>query len=111
MAKEVSKSIPTAPVFQQRPLGEILKGAKVITEEQLNRALQEQKSTHERLGKILIKNNYATEEEILNALGKQFGMGVISLKDYKIDENLLDTISPPFAHLYKVIPVRGRGRS
>ncbi|GAI23961.1 unnamed protein product, partial [marine sediment metagenome] len=58
---------------------------------------------------ILVKSNYATEQEILNALGKQFGMGVISLEDYQIDENLLDTISPPFAHLYKVMPIERKG--
>ena len=109
MAKEVSKRIPAAPVFQQRPLGEILKGAGVITAEQLSRALQEQKSTHERLGKILIKSNYTTEEKILDALGKQFGMEAISLAKYKIDESLLGTISPPFAHLYKIIPIEKKG--
>lgn len=109
MAERRPRRIPPAPAFQQRPLGQILKDVGVITGEELKRALQEQKSTHERLGKILIKNNYATEEEILNALGKQFDMGVISLKDHKIDETVLDTISPPFAHLYKVIPVEKKG--
>ncbi len=109
MAKEVPRKVPPPPAFQQRPLGEILKDAGIITEEELNRALQEQKSTHERLGKILIKNKYATEEEILNALGKQFGMEVISLTKDKIDEDVLDTISPPFAHLYKVMPVERKG--
>ncbi len=104
------KKVPSSSLSQQRPLGQILKDAKVITEDQLNRALQEQKSTHERLGKILIKNKYVTEEEILSALGKQFGMEVINLEDYKIDEDVLDTISPPFAHLYRVIPVEKKGK-
>lgn len=106
MAEKRPGRIPAPPASQQRPLGQILKDAGIITGEELNRALQEQKSTHERLGKILIKNNYTTEEKILNALGKQFGMEVISLAKYKIDEDILDTISPPFAHLYKVIPIK-----
>ena len=109
MAERRPRRIPPPPAFQQRPLGVILKNLGVITEEQLARALQEQRSTHERLGKILIKNKYATEEEVLNALGKQFGMEVISLKECKIDESILDTISPPFAHLYKAIPVEKKG--
>jgi type II secretion system protein E len=101
---EIASSV--GALHQQMPLGEILKNDGVITEDELRRALQEQRSTRERLGKILIKNNYASQEEILSSLGKQFGMKVISLHGYTLDEDVLDTIAPPFAHLYKVIPLQ-----
>ena len=49
-------------------LGEKLIALKVITQEQLNEVLTEQKKTGQRLGEILVDKGYATQEQIDNAL-------------------------------------------
>ena len=49
-------------------LGEKLIALKVITQEQLNKVLTEQKETGQRLGEILVDKGYATQEQIENAL-------------------------------------------
>ncbi len=49
-------------------LGEKLIAAGVITQEQLDDALAEQKSSGKRLGEILVDKGYATAEQIDNAL-------------------------------------------
>lgn len=53
---------------QQKSLGELLTHAGIITKEQLDEALAEQKATGEPLGKILIRRGYAKDEDIINVL-------------------------------------------
>ena len=50
------------------PMGQILLSSGTITEEELDRALDEQKSGAGRLGAILVNLGYATQEEIDEAL-------------------------------------------
>ena len=54
-------------------LGEILLQQKLLTEEQLRTALDEQKKSGRRLGRVVIENGYATEEQISQALARQLG--------------------------------------
>ena len=49
-------------------LGEKLIASKVITQEQLDEVLTEQKRTDQRLGEILLDKGYATQDQIDNAL-------------------------------------------
>ena len=51
-----------------RRLGEIIAKAKVVTPEQFNAALREQRETGEFVGQILVARGYATETQIAKAL-------------------------------------------
>jgi purine-binding chemotaxis protein CheW len=53
---------------QEKNLGELLIEAKIITREQLEQALKEQKEIRAPLGKIIVKKGYAKEADIINAL-------------------------------------------
>jgi len=53
---------------QEKSLGELLIEAKIITREQLEQALKEQKETRAPIGKIIVKKGYAKESDIINAL-------------------------------------------
>lgn len=53
---------------QEKNLGELLIESKIITREQLEEALKEQKETKAPLGKIIVKKGYAKEADIINAL-------------------------------------------
>jgi purine-binding chemotaxis protein CheW len=53
---------------QQKSLGELLTHAGIITKEQLEEALAEQKKTGEPLGKILVRRGSAKDEDIINVL-------------------------------------------
>jgi len=59
------------PQFQK--VGDILVYQKVITEEQLNNALNEQKQSKEKLGQILINQQVITEPQLVNAYSQQMG--------------------------------------
>ena len=51
-------------------LGELLIDAGTINEEQLNRALELQKGSKDRLGTVLIDNEIISEDEFINRFGK-----------------------------------------
>ena len=69
-------------------VGEILITKKLITEAQLNEALQIQATTKEYLGNILIKRRFIKEDDLLSALAEQFNIPYISLQKEKIDWDL-----------------------
>jgi type IV pilus assembly protein PilB len=64
-------------------LGEILVKSGMITEDQLNKSLAEQKYSSDRIGEQLIKLGYAVEEQVCSALAHQMSLEFIS------DEELL----------------------
>lgn len=53
---------------QEKSLGALLIDAKIITQEQLEKALEEQRHTKVPLGKIIVKKGYAHENDIINVL-------------------------------------------
>lgn len=60
----------------QKYLGELLLEQKIITPEQIERALAEQAKSNlnERLGEILIRLGYVRDDTIIKALSKQLGL-------------------------------------
>ncbi|MEO0137030.1 MAG: type IV-A pilus assembly ATPase PilB [candidate division WOR-3 bacterium] len=92
-------------------LGEILVKHGFITEDMLARALEEQKKDGTRLGSTLIKLGYLKEEDLLRALSIHFGVKSIDLKSTQLDSNILKLIPSEIAAKYLVVPVKRLGRT
>ncbi len=90
-------------------LGEILIKEGRITQEQLTKALEDQKRGGGRLGYHLVKLNFISEEDITKVLSRQFGIPAISLATYKIDAEVLKIIPADVAKKYMVLPVHRVG--
>ncbi|MDD5618056.1 MAG: type II secretion system protein GspE, partial [Candidatus Omnitrophica bacterium] len=60
-------------------LGEILVKEGIITQEQLDKAIQAQQKEGARIGELLIKMGLVTEQDIVVALGKQLHIPYVSL--------------------------------
>ena len=73
-------------------MGELLLKQKVLTEEQLGLALEEQKETFEKLGKIIVNHGWATEEEVVRAYSYQTEMPFV----YVGAETVADTVLSEF---------------
>ncbi len=86
-------------------LGDMLIKEGLITEEQLNKALEQQKAAGGRLGYHLIRLNYVSEEDITRVLSRQFGISSVNLTSYQIDREVLKFIPADVAKKYLVIPV------
>ena len=63
------------------PLGLVLLSRGVITHEQLQRALAEQRTGGGRIGEVLTRLGFASEEQVTLSAAVQWGCPVISLKD------------------------------
>ena len=84
------------PQFQK--IGDILVHQKIISAEQLNNALSEQKTTKDKLGNILITQGSITEEELVNAYSMQCGHRSISRDEMlKVDQSIVSLLPEDFA--------------
>ncbi|MEO0288319.1 MAG: type IV-A pilus assembly ATPase PilB [candidate division WOR-3 bacterium] len=91
-------------------LGDLLIDEGLITKEQLNQALSQQKENGGRLGSILVQMGFVTDEQISKALGKQYNVGVFEFKE-EIDPIVLKIVSPQIAQKFQVIPVKREGKN
>jgi len=90
-------------------LGDFLLTDKIITKEQLEQALETQKKEPGKLGSILIRLGHVSEEDIAQALSKQFGYPSINLSKFEIDEKVVELIKPEIARKHIVMPVHRIG--
>jgi len=93
----------------ERKLAEILVRDNVITQEELEKALEIQEQTGGSLGSILIDNGYANEWEIAAAIGKQLNVPFITLSHYEIDQSILHSIPEELVRKYQIVPVDKTG--
>ena len=80
----------TEPVKQ--PLGKVLIKRKVITQEQLDQALEVQKREEGYIGEILVKLGYVDERDIVAALVVQSNLPYIAVDKYEIDKSIIQLI-------------------
>jgi type IV pilus assembly protein PilB len=90
-------------------LGEILIKEGIITQGQLDEVIKIQAKEGGRLGEILLKLGFATEEDVVIALGKQLNLPYVSmgagLLKPSADQNLDSLISKEFAIKNLVLPL------
>jgi type IV pilus assembly protein PilB len=86
-------------------LGEILLKESLITQDQLEKALEFQRSNGGKLGSCLTKMGYITDDDITGVLSRQYGVPSINLKYYEIDPNVIKLIPQDTALRYQVIPL------
>ncbi len=83
-------------------LGQILIKENFITNDELSQALDIQKVTREPLLKILEDTGFITEVQAAQALGEQWGMPYVDLANYPVDKKSLHTLDPDKAKYYGV---------
>ena len=94
-----------------RRLGDLLVAEGLISQDQLDRALTEQKGTSEKLGSILVRLNLLTEEQLIGFLSRQYGIPSITLSQLDIDPEVLRLVPAQIAKKYEVLPVKRFGNS
>jgi type IV pilus assembly protein PilB len=92
-------------------LGDLLVKEKVITSEQLEIALKNQKEAGSRLGSVLVKLGYLTDEEVTNFLSRQYGVPAINLNYFEIDPTVIKLIPHETAKRYQILPLSRVGSS
>jgi len=92
-------------------LGDILVREGLITQEQLRKALQEQKSSGMRLGYTLVKLGFIEETEVTKMLARQYRMPAVDLSRFEVDPKILKLIPPDIATKHVVLPLKREGRT
>ncbi|HEY5635675.1 MAG TPA: ATPase, T2SS/T4P/T4SS family [Burkholderiales bacterium] len=70
-------------------IGDLLVSERVISQEQLKFGLEEQKRSGRKLGRVLVEQGYATDEQICEAISRQLNIPYVNLKFYNFN---LDTV-------------------
>lgn len=73
-------------------LGDLLIEHNLISQAQLEQALAEQKSSGQKLGRVLIDDGYVTEDQILETLSKQLKIPFVDLLHYKFNPETIKLI-------------------
>ncbi|WP_027328832.1 GspE/PulE family protein [Marinimicrobium agarilyticum] len=87
-------------------IGDLLVSQQMITDDQLQRALQEQKLTGRKLGNTLVDLGYVDENALLNLLSEQLDIPFVELKQFRFDRDLIQRLPETSARRYRVIPLR-----
>ncbi len=90
-------------------LQQILIRDHIIKEEDLQKALEEQKTSGGELSKILIRMKLVTEDDLTHALSEGLGMPPIDVSRLKIDPEVVKIIPHAVAQKNQIIPVSKMG--
>jgi type IV pilus assembly protein PilB len=98
-------------MFKSRRIGELLLREKKITPPQLQEALEEQKRQggEHKIGSILVKKGFITEETLTFFLSKHFGLPQIHLEGLTLDPTLTEVIPAHVARKYDILPIGREG--
>src|SRR5690348_18188870 len=92
-------------------LGEILLREGLITQDQLKKALLEQKNTGMRLGYTLVKLGFVEETEISKMLARQYRIPAVDPSRFEVEPKIIKLIPPDVAIKHAVLPLKREGRT
>lgn len=91
--------------FFRKRLGDFLLNAGVISQEQLDLALEEQRLSDKRLGQILLEKGFITADKLIETLEQQLGIPHANLYNLHIDAEAATSIPAHLARRHCVIPI------
>ena len=89
-----------------RYIGQLLVKDGIITTDDLEKGLQEQKRNAFHLCTNLVRLGFASEERIFSILSLQIGVPFVSLKEVKVDPRALNLMPANFAKAFGCLPLK-----
>jgi type IV pilus assembly protein PilB len=90
---------------QPKQLGQILLEQGLISQEHLQRALDEHRNTPKSLGRVLIDLGYIRERDLVRALAEQVGLEFVDLTEYRIDAAATALLPEALCRRYRALPI------
>ena len=103
MAMTESAAVPRP---RKARLGDLLLENKVISKEQLETALADQRKSGRRLGRVLIENGYLTEDALLDFLSRQLRIPYVDLRRYTFVPEVVRLIPEAYARRFRAVALR-----
>lgn len=95
---------------ERKRLGNMLVEAGVLTEQQLQKALEEKKRSSLKLGQLLVREGLVSEPAMINVLATQLRLRKFDATDFPVDQNLARLISKAMATQHQILPLKRSGR-
>ncbi len=92
-------------------IGDLLVREGLVSQEQLEQALIEQRSSGARLGYVLVKLGFVLEIEITKMLARQYHVPAVDLSQFRVDTKIIKLVPPEVALKHTILPLRRDGRS
>jgi type IV pilus assembly protein PilB len=86
-------------------LGTLLLERGLITQEQLDAALEQQRETRKSLGRVLIDAGVLSEADLVATLAARIGLEFVDLTDYPVDPSAVALISDTLARRFQALPI------
>jgi MSHA biogenesis protein MshE len=96
---------------QRARLGDVLVAQKAVSQEQLKLALEEQKRSGRKLGRVLVDLGFVTEESIAQALARQLNLAYVNLKRYNFNRAIVLKLPEAAARRFRALALEDRGQT
>ncbi len=83
----------------------------LLTQDQAQKAVADQRRTGERLALVLTRLGFLKEEDLLDFLSRKYGIPVINLGRVEVDPDILRLVRKEIVQKYQVFPVRKVGNT
>lgn len=90
-------------------LGELLLKEKLISDDQLTKALEAQREGGGRLGFNLTKLGFVTDADLTQFLSKQYGIPTVDLMEEEVDADVIKLVPEEVARKYHIMPINRTG--
>ena len=87
------------------PIGQLLVDERIITSEQLNLALEEQKKSRKRIGEVIADMGFASERDILRTLAQRLSVEYVDSPLFVVELDSVRLISESLARQYNILPI------
>jgi type IV pilus assembly protein PilB len=92
-------------------IGDLLLHEGLISREQLQKALEEQRQSGTRVGYNLVKLGFIQENELTRCLARQFKMPAVDLSKFEVDPKIVKLVPADLATKNLVLPLKRDGRT
>ncbi|BCK88574.1 type II secretion system protein E [Sideroxyarcus emersonii] len=89
-------------------LGDLLVQQKLISLDQLQFALEQQKRSGRKLGRVLVDNAFVSEDQISEAIAKQLSIPYINLKYYNVNLEIVRRLPENQARRFRAVALEER---
>ena len=91
--------------FNKIRIGDCLVQKGLITEEQLQQALEAQKQKGSKIGETLVDLGFITEDDLIDVLTEQLRIEYVDLRKYKVPEEVTELLKESFMRENSLLPI------
>lgn len=95
----------------RKRIGQQLVEAKLLSFDQLNTAVEYQKTLGGTIGQIVVKLGFISDAELTKFLAKQYGLPIINLSEVVLPVDLFKKVPAELIEKHQIVPVHHTGRT